>query len=150
MEESIEIQLFELVGDLSRKMHRRIDRETRADQLSATEVSVLWRMSRKRSCRVSELASEIGLPASTLTGILDRLVGRGILARETDPNDRRSVIITTTSKVDEFVNNRRAASRAIVFDILKQFTPDEMERMLAGLKRFNKYMDESEAEEDGR
>jgi DNA-binding MarR family transcriptional regulator len=150
MEESIEIQLFELVGDVSRKMHRRIDRETRGDQLSATEISVLWRMARKRSCRVSDLATEIGLPASTLTGILDRLVARGILAREADPNDRRSIIITTTEKVDEFVDSRRAASREIVFDILKKFTPDEMEGMLAGLKRFKSYLDEYEAEEDGR
>jgi DNA-binding MarR family transcriptional regulator len=150
MEENLEIQFFELIGDVSRKMHRRIDRETRGDQLSGTEVSVLWRMAKKRSCRMSELATEIGLPASTLTGILDRLVARGILARETDPNDRRSVIITTTDLVDAFVSSRRAASREIVLDILKRFTPDEMAQMLAGLQRFNSYMDEYEAEEDGR
>ena len=42
-------------------------------------------------CTMGELASRLGIGVSAATGLVDRLVGRGALERESDPADRRVV-----------------------------------------------------------
>ncbi len=42
-------------------------------------------------CTMSELASRLGIGVSAATGLVDRLVERGVLEREPDPADRRVV-----------------------------------------------------------
>jgi DNA-binding MarR family transcriptional regulator len=42
-------------------------------------------------CTMSELASKLGIGVSAATGLVDRLVERGVLERESDPADRRVV-----------------------------------------------------------
>ncbi len=42
-------------------------------------------------CTMSELASRLGIGVSAATGLVDRLVERGVLERESDPADRRVV-----------------------------------------------------------
>jgi DNA-binding MarR family transcriptional regulator len=42
-------------------------------------------------CTMSELASKLGIGLSAATGLVDRLVERGALVRESDPADRRVV-----------------------------------------------------------
>jgi DNA-binding MarR family transcriptional regulator len=68
-------------------------------QLSTTEIIVLVTMNKKKRSRVSDLAALIGVPSSTLTGILDRLVQQGLLERSQDPEDRRGVIMAATPKL---------------------------------------------------
>ncbi len=40
-----------------------------------------------------QLAEVLGLTTGAITGVVDRLVGAGFVARETDPDDRRRVIV---------------------------------------------------------
>jgi DNA-binding MarR family transcriptional regulator len=75
-------------------------------QFSMTEVSVLFTAYRRQTIRTSELADRIGIPGSTLTGILDRLVAQGFLERHPDPSDRRSVLVAATDKVKLFVKEQ--------------------------------------------
>jgi DNA-binding MarR family transcriptional regulator len=42
-------------------------------------------------CTMTELASRLGIGVSAATGLVDRLVERGALERESDPSDRRVV-----------------------------------------------------------
>ncbi len=45
-----------------------------------------------------ELAAVLHLHPSTLTGVLKRLVGRGLLARRTDERDARRAVLTLTGR----------------------------------------------------
>jgi DNA-binding MarR family transcriptional regulator len=45
---------------------------------------------------ISELIRIFGLKKSTLTGRLDRLVDRGLITREVNPQDRRSFLVRLT------------------------------------------------------
>jgi DNA-binding MarR family transcriptional regulator len=47
-------------------------------------------------CPVSELTRVFGTRPSTLTGMLDRLEERGLLLREPNPRDRRSLLVGVT------------------------------------------------------
>ena len=88
---------MELLGRINRKLFKRLAYIYQREGLSETDLSVQWRMNHRQSpCRVSELAEETGIPPSTLTGILDRLVARGLLERLPDPDDRRGILMKST------------------------------------------------------
>ena len=47
-------------------------------------------------CPISRLTRVFGHKPSTLTSMLDRLEARGLVARSPNPDDRRSVLVSTT------------------------------------------------------
>lgn len=94
-----DVQLFELLSRIHRKLHRCLNPLFETEGLSATEVMVLKMMHRWQTCRASELSERVGIPPSTLTGILDRLVAGEWLQRAPDPEDRRSTLIRCTPKL---------------------------------------------------
>lgn len=97
-----ELELVELLGSLQRRVMRKLSGQLETVGLSMSEGVVLWRLHKLGACRVSEIAIQSGLPPSTLTGLLDRLVAGGWVEREADPDDRRAVVMRGTPKLDEF------------------------------------------------
>jgi DNA-binding MarR family transcriptional regulator len=79
------------------------------ERLDITEVEahILARMSARGPCSVADLRAAFGFRASTLTNALDRLAGKGLLARRTDPGDRR------TFQLDLTASGRRLSRRVI-------------------------------------
>jgi DNA-binding MarR family transcriptional regulator len=64
--------------------------------LGAAEINVLANLADRGALNVRELSAETGTRASTLTGVIDRLEGRGYLTRELDATDRRSFRLPLT------------------------------------------------------
>jgi len=127
-----EIQLLELLGDIYRRVFRAVAPLAQSEGLSMTEMLVVWKMHSRECRRVKELVAEIGLPPSTLTGILDRLTAAGWLAREDDREDRRAVVMRRTEKLDKFIRLLRqertksleAAFRKLPRDLVERLTED--------------------------
>lgn len=74
------------------------------------QAHVLAHLHANGSSRVGEIHAAFGHRRSTLTSVLDRLEGSGLIERASDPDDRRSVRIALTRK------GRVAAAR--VYDAL--------------------------------
>jgi len=129
-----EIELTELLGGIHRKIMRRISRFAVEEGLSVTEGMVLWKIHKRGISRVSEISTQIGLPPSTLTGILDRLVAGGWLTREDDPEDRRAVLMKSTPKLAEFTRNSMRRSSRDLEKSFKDLAPDVIDRLVADLK----------------
>jgi len=92
-EENLEVKMavIKQLFSLRKKIFNDISTFLQGD-LSMTEVMILM-LVKNKNYKVLELANEIGLPASTLTGILDRLVKRNLVERFRSDEDRRVVII---------------------------------------------------------
>jgi len=124
-----ELRLLELLGDIYRRIMRTVAPLAESEGLSMTEMLVVWKMHGRECRRVKELVTEIGLPPSTLTGILDRLTDAGWLSREADPEDRRAVVMRRTEKLDKFVrllSQERTRSLAAAF---KKLPRDLLDRL---------------------
>jgi DNA-binding MarR family transcriptional regulator len=103
-----EVRLAELFRQINQKLWKMLGSMFRKGRFSITEASVLFTVYRRQTFRTSELARRIGIPGSTLTGILDRLVAQGFLERHPDPSDRRSVLVAATGKLALFVKEQMA------------------------------------------
>jgi MarR family transcriptional regulator, organic hydroperoxide resistance regulator len=64
--------------------------------LSAAETNLVACFAGAPARSVRELVTATGQRPSTLTGVLDRLERRGLIARTPHPNDRRSVLVHLT------------------------------------------------------
>jgi DNA-binding MarR family transcriptional regulator len=54
--------------------------------------------------RMSDISSALGVSMATATGVIDRMVERGIVVRESDPNDRRIVLCRTSPEGEKLVS----------------------------------------------
>ena len=60
--------------------------------LTAAQLRTLLLLYTRGPCRMTEVAGALGVTMATGTGVIDRMVERGIVERDSDPDDRRLVI----------------------------------------------------------
>jgi DNA-binding MarR family transcriptional regulator len=82
-----------------------------APQLQALRVLVDQLRDTGGGLSLSELSRRLGLAHSTVSGIVTRLEGRGLLDRTTRPDDRRFVTIELTQPVREWLEHELPSSR---------------------------------------
>ncbi len=85
----------------------------------------------KRSLTAGELASCLNLSSGAVTYLVERLFQSGHVTRETDPQDRRKVLLSTSKKgvnaVDAFFDPLYTVLREATKDVI----PEEAERTIA-------------------
>jgi DNA-binding MarR family transcriptional regulator len=75
--------------------------------LTQGEIHVLSFLAERGASSIGSIQESFSHRRSTLTGVLDRLEGRGLVTRTINPADRRSFVIATT-KSGEVVAGRAA------------------------------------------
>jgi DNA-binding MarR family transcriptional regulator len=65
--------------------------------LSASETNLMACLDAAAPRRIGEIVADTGQRPSTVTGILDRLERRGLVARQLDADDRRSFRVALTT-----------------------------------------------------
>lgn len=107
---------FPLVLDLQRATHAvglRLEAELADLGLSQGEAYVLALLGAGEARTVGDLQRGLRHRPSTLTGILDRLERRGLLARQLNQEDRRSLLVTLTRSGRQAAARVDSAMRAI-------------------------------------
>lgn len=74
----------------------------------------------------TELAARVGLDASTLVRLIDKLQKRGLLERQPDPNDRRARRLVLTPAGDEEVREIRQRLLEIEHELLAGLDDETM------------------------
>ncbi|WP_157016570.1 MarR family winged helix-turn-helix transcriptional regulator [Mesorhizobium xinjiangense] len=125
-----------LVGDLSRLFRAEFERRIARIGLSVTpaEARTLANIARCGSMRQHLLAERLGVEAMTLSGTLDRLESRGLIARAPDPADRRAKLVSLTQAAEDLLAEIRKVSASIRSDLSASMEDSEWERMLEKLK----------------
>ncbi|MCX7912094.1 MAG: MarR family transcriptional regulator [Dehalococcoidales bacterium] len=85
-------EILKLGDRLFRRLLPTVPREVIELDLSMTQLKIAFILFIKGPQRMSDLAGELGVTLATATGLVDRLVERGIIAREGSPDDRRVVL----------------------------------------------------------
>lgn len=67
-------------------------------QLSPPHAGILRRLARRSGMSQRELATELGMHASRLVGVVDELEGMGLVARQGNQDDRRANSLELTPK----------------------------------------------------
>ncbi len=79
---------------------------------------------------MSELSSELDVPMSTATRIVDGLVRAGMTERVNDPNDRRVVRVGMSKSGRDLYEAGMAYNKQRITRLLKNFTAEEQTQLL--------------------
>lgn len=91
-----------------RLFHRHLqlggDREWAEVDLTMPQLKVLFVAAVSNGVPMTQLARTVGMTLSTATGVADRLIAQNLVRRETDPGDRRLVLLHATQAAIEMVD----------------------------------------------
>jgi DNA-binding MarR family transcriptional regulator len=105
--------------------------------LTLAQYLVLIQVARREpGCAMGTLAAELAQSGATTTGIIDRLVRRGLAQRRRDPADRRLVLVTLTEPGRRVLAAARAARQARARELLADLRPEDRARLLGLLERY--------------
>ncbi len=84
--------------------------------LTAAQLRTLLLLYTRGASRMTDVAAALGVTMATATGVIDRMVERGIVVRESDPDDRRLVLCRMSPEGETMVNAlwRSWSERAVV------------------------------------
>jgi DNA-binding MarR family transcriptional regulator len=88
------------------------------------------------TCRMSTLAEITQQSAGTLTGIVDRLIDDGLVARVRNATDRRVVEVTLTQDGEQRLQRVSVARHEDMSRTLEQFREDDLELLQRLLQQF--------------
>jgi len=86
-----------LIGQARHRLMTRLDQallETAG--ITAAQSGALYYLKDNDGCLFTELSRALGLDKSAITGLVDRLAGKGLVERRQTPSDRRSMSIMLT------------------------------------------------------
>lgn len=118
-------------------MRRRLEQELDMFGLTMPQhmaLSYVWRSEHGRS--MSEVAEASHQLSATMTGIIDRLVDRGLVLRERDPNDRRALRVRSTPEGDQLMEKVIKAKQAWMVRHLAVYQPEERRELIAIFSHF--------------
>ncbi|WP_142280840.1 MarR family winged helix-turn-helix transcriptional regulator [Mycobacterium saskatchewanense] len=107
-----------------------LNRVASEHDLSLTQLRVLGIL-RDREPTMAELASYLGLERSTVSGLIDRAVGRGLVRKTTDAADGRSVRVSLTAEARRLAPAIIAEIGELLSPMTSRLNPGEQQRLTA-------------------
>jgi len=95
---------LELADRGFRELFAFLPKEWLSLDLTAGQLRALLFLYTNGPTRMSDISSALGVSMATATGIIDRMVERGIVIRESDPNDRRIVRCRVSREGEKLVS----------------------------------------------
>jgi DNA-binding MarR family transcriptional regulator len=92
-------------------------------------------------CRMRDVAEALRVDPSTATRTVDRLVRHGYVARVSDPDDARAVLVRVTDRGERLRTRVRDQARRALTTILEDFTDEEADTLAALMSRLVEAVD---------
>ena len=127
-------ELLDALGAVAFTVMGALTRLAAEHDLSLTQVRMLGIL-RDRRLTISELARALGLDRSSVSGLVDRTDKRGLVRREANTDDGRSVLVTVSRAGAEAVAVGAAELEQLVAPLTDALSPAEAKRLSLLLER---------------
>jgi DNA-binding MarR family transcriptional regulator len=126
------------------EMQRAINRDLRQHTLDAwmkinltvPQVKSLFFIANEGVTNFTKLAAALGVTPANVTGIIERLVEHGLVTRQENPDDRRSLELRVTEKGENTISNLRERRAGHTTQVLSRLSAAELQAVLHGFSIF--------------
>ncbi len=94
--------------------------------ITMPQAKVLYLAAADGGLRMSVLAARLRVTLSTVSGLVDRLVDAGLVARRDDPLDRRQVLVSVTPAGQTLIERFRELNRRQLRELLERLSDDDL------------------------
>lgn len=126
-------EIIQLQQQLAHAMGRHAPEAWLDMDLTIGQLKSLFFIAFEGSTNVRTLAAALGVTSPNITGIIDRLVERGLVSREENPADRRMLLLKATAKGKALLAELREARTSHFSAILARLTLEELSALARGL-----------------
>ncbi|AKA70846.1 MarR family winged helix-turn-helix transcriptional regulator [Clostridium scatologenes] len=130
-------KIYEIVKEIqsiSKLINKKISNNTKCEKFTLSAFMILNQLRSGKVKTLTELGKTLGIPNSTVSVIVDRLVNMGIVRRERDKDDRRKVLLCIESEgidQDEQIFKYHMDNFGKLF---RNASEEEIKHILKGLK----------------
>ncbi len=125
--ESLIHRLLELVEAMYDLLTPTLSLDQVASDVTVAQLRVLLVLRSGGPSPMSSLAASARVVPSSATGIVDNLVGRGLVLRQADPKDRRRVICRLSSEGQAMVDGLWKWGRYQIGKMLERMSDEQLE-----------------------
>ncbi|MEU9127607.1 MarR family transcriptional regulator [Kitasatospora sp. NPDC048540] len=115
------------------RLHRQMVQASSRLDLTFAQLSALARIEAHAPIRLVDLAGRERVAAPSMIRTLAPLHADGLIAKEPDPQDRRSALITLTAHGRETIDRIREERAQLLAERVRALGPDRREALLAAL-----------------
>ncbi|MFJ8041433.1 MarR family winged helix-turn-helix transcriptional regulator [Kitasatospora sp. NPDC096147] len=141
--DAITREVVDLMAGLVAVFHREYEEAAAARSLTGAQAKVLALL-RRGPMPMRHIAQTLSCEPSNITGIVDRLEGRGFVTREADPQDRRVKLVAATESGDAATEELRE-SLNFAREPLAALDEEERTQLRDLLRRMLKHADLDQA-----
>jgi DNA-binding MarR family transcriptional regulator len=144
----LETKKFSRTRDFANEVQRLLDRIAGNNQsfgeacvaffgVTSAQGGTLLALPVKETLRMNELSKTVGVDSSTMTRMIDQLVEKDLVFRQTDVKDRRLVRIGLTASGQKLHRDLAGALAGFYRDSLDEIQEEEREMIIRSLERLN-------------
>jgi DNA-binding MarR family transcriptional regulator len=128
---TVEDTLVRFVMAVGRRFRTRLD----GDTVDPSQAALLHTLHCHGAMRLGDIADAVRLDASTVSRHIQQLGDRGLIERESDPEDGRARIIALTDAGRTSLRHTFDQRRAVIASALDEWSEDDRERFRHDLDR---------------
>lgn len=99
-------------------------------ELSRQELNIIKLLGQSGSMQMRELAHELMMPMSTLTGVMDRLAEKSIVIRNRSPKDKRVIKVNLASNGEKIFRTLQEQRLEITRNLMGKLRAEEQDILL--------------------
>jgi DNA-binding MarR family transcriptional regulator len=126
--------ILKSANDLFRVMLPTLPREVLLMDFTMPQLKAMFLLFFNGPMRMSDLAANLGVTLATTTGLIDRLVERELVIRESDPGDRRVVRCRLSASGEESISQISKSAMERMRALLLAMPVDNLEALSRVLK----------------
>lgn len=122
---------------LASQRHANIFQTNTLEGLTATQFAALARIREHGKCSQNRLGRLAAMDVATIKGVVDRLRDKGLTVTESDPNDKRRMLISLSPAGEEMLDRMEQVGLAITEETLRPLTAAEQRSLLKLLRKLS-------------
>jgi DNA-binding MarR family transcriptional regulator len=142
-----------LINDII-ELQRKVDHARRQYELdiwmelplTIAQLKSLFFIRNQGSTSLGKLAAALKVTPTNTTGIVDRLVKRGLVSRTENPENRRMLLLRATDKGEELMKKLRERRKGYFIEVLGNISTDELATLARGLNSLVEVVEAQERE----
>ncbi len=126
-----------MLGLTYRKLSSLLQQRLKAYDITPEQWSVLLHISRGNGMIQKDIAEQAGKDHPTTTRILDQLLKKGFVTKQTDPNDRRAFLVFSTPEGQQLLEETIAIEHSVTKEVQDCMTEQDFSKFMELLHRLN-------------
>jgi DNA-binding MarR family transcriptional regulator len=128
-------RIRDLLHGVTRNLRRYIFSEIAGCGLTVPQLFLVQELRAQPGLTVTELSERLGLSKSTISGMVERLLRRGVITRRRSATDRRVVHLYLAPTLLEQASRLTVLKENYLARLLGRLEPDEVDDIIAALEK---------------